>query len=198
MTAQAKLFAGGIIVAVLVVFGFCVKRDMDTKNGARIAIDDSVRKVQAVAQVVAQKKTDSASHALDTLSRVVQHVDTAWVIRKVAVNTTVERIVHDVTPDSTKVRQLVVQIGVLEVVGDSLKEANRALFRGDSSFRVAVAGERLAAAATLQTATGEIGLLKHLSRHWGLGGGIGYGATRDGQGIIRAGPTLTVGLVYRF
>ena len=93
MNTQAKLLAGGIFAAVLLVFGFMVKHEIDARNTGRIAVDDSLRKVEAVAHVVAQKKTDSASHVLDSLARNAAHVDTAWVTRKVVVNHTVQQIV---------------------------------------------------------------------------------------------------------
>ncbi len=89
-------------------------------------------------------------------------------------------------------------IGVLGAAGDSLRLANMALVRSDSIFRVAAMKERLASVAELATATGEIATLKKLSRHWGLGTALGYGVQRLSDGTIRAGPSLNVGVVYRW
>jgi len=86
MNTQAKLFAGGILLVVILVFGFCWKHNADERNTGKIQLLDSTRKVQDTARITAQKKTDSASHSLDTLVRTVVRVDTAWVARKVVVS----------------------------------------------------------------------------------------------------------------
>lgn len=203
MINRSHVIIALIALAVGIVATLLWKHDADARRDGRIAVLDSLRRQDSIARVTAERKTDSTTKLLAVASVASAKVDTLWRTTTKNVTNTVNSIVHDtVLTAAEKVPLLVAQVTRLQTVGDSVANVNTTL-RGrivaDSSAHTA---EREASNKELRTATDEIALLKKQSRHWGLGAGLGYGATRvkmpDGTAQVRTGPALMLGVVYRW
>ena len=198
MTTQMKIIAGIVGFAILAVFGFCWKHDADARLDGRIAVSDSLRAVQQHRADSLLVVNEALAARVAAAASTVLRVDTVVRRRLDTVTSVVTQIVSSSVADTTKIRQLVAQIDTLA------REARVAVLAGDNLARVsdslviAFADERRALQVQVATAVGEISMLKRQSRKWGLGAALGYGAQRASDGAIRAGPVLSVGVVYRY
>jgi hypothetical protein len=65
-------------------------------------------------------------------------------------------------------------------------------------LRVSFAGERNAWAIERRDLAHALEASESRHRHRGLGATVGYGVMRDNAGVAHAGPTVNVGLTYRW
>ena len=198
MTTQLKLIVAMVAFSVIVVFGFCWKHDADARLDGRIAVADSLRVVQ-------QQRADSLSAVNEALaarvaaaSSAVFRVDTVVRRRLDTVATTVTQIVSSTVADTTKIRQLVAQIDTLAQATLAAVKAGDNLARVSDSLLISFSSERQAWRTQATTANAEISMLKRQSRHFGLCVAGGYGVTRLSSGAVQAGPTINVGVCYRY
>jgi hypothetical protein len=195
---MSRFLTGAVIVLVAIAVLLFAKHDSDTRRDGRIVILDSLRRQDSIARVGAERALDSARKAVHTASIRLTQVDTLWRTTTHSVTNVVEKIVHDtVMTAEEKVPLLVTQITRLQAVGDSLSRAGRLLQSELATDSMARDNEHALAAKERLAASQEIALLKKQSRHWGLGGSLGYGAMKVGPRVY-SGPVLNLGLVYRF
>lgn len=189
--------AAGILAAVVVLL--FIKHERDARRDGKIEMltrqvaRDSVV-VDSLTRVSEKAVAKVAAH-LDTFAK----LDTAWARHRDTIPKTVERIVHDTTADSTKIRELVALVDETTRKADStIKAAEAVSLSVRFDLMAAFSKERAAWSVEREHRAEEIALLKKQSRHWGLCAMTGYGATRLQDHTVRAGLQAGAGLCYRY
>lgn len=209
---QTKALIGVVALAVVLVVGFLVRHDSDARNAGKIE-----QLTQRISQDSIQAIRDSVVR--DSLTKVTTQVDrhvaaaasnfaksdTVWSKHRDTVKTTVTTIVNSTVPDTQKITELVALVDTTTQKADDAIKAAEVLADSVVALRQAFGIERSGWATQLagwakerSDMASKINLLEKLSRHWGVGAALGYGVQRSTEGVLRAGPVLAVGVVYRY
>ncbi len=200
MTAPTRrdLAAAGIAAAAVLLLSLVVAHVRDAGRDKELERLHGMITRDSAARVAAVVRTDTLGRRLDTAARAAARVDTVW--RAAATNALarVDTIVRGVAPDSSKIAALAHIDSSLVVAGTALADTTHQLRAAAIDFRAQVAVERSAWATERETLAQALKVSEARHRHWGLGATLGYGVMRDNAGEVRAGPTLNVGITYRW
>jgi hypothetical protein len=186
-----------VAAGVALALAFIVEHIRDAGRDAELLRLEGVVSRDSTARVAAAAKTDTAIAHADTTVRNSARADSGW-NRARAAAARVPAIIASTKPDTVKIRELVATVDTLRIEGNSLQKAAAADTAAIVQLQVSFADER----KTWKTERGDLARALQVSesrrRHWGLGATAGYGAVRDNAGVVRSGPSVTVGLTYRW
>lgn len=189
--------AAAIAVVVLVVAWAVVEHVRDRRRDAELARLHGVILRDSTARVAAVAKTDSSLVQATQATASTAHAEDAWsaATRRAA---TVPAIVAAPVHDTIKIRELVATVDTLRLAGDSLARAAAADTIALQQLHASIIGERAAWQLERTDLARALQVSEARHRHWGLGATLGYGALRDNAGVVHVGPTLNVGVTYRW
>jgi hypothetical protein len=184
-------------LGVLLIIGLLVAHVRDRAKDARIAELRGRITADSALRVAAQARTDTAViRAVRAVEETVR-ADSGWTSAK-RVAARMPAMVASTKPDTVKIRELVATIDTLVVAGDQLQRAAAADTAAIAQLGATFIVERSAWDLERADLARALKVSESRSRHWGLGGSVGYAVIRDGAGVVRVGPGVTLGITYRW